>query len=107
MTIETIMNYLLENKAPNLSPNALAEIFDRLIWCLNDNGKALLKVRNKWLNSEDYNKVAIALSMKETFPYNNKEDRTNNFNRIKSRWPSLSEKCDEIMQAWNKQFPNR
>lgn len=107
MTIETIMNYLLENSAPNLRPDALAEIFDRLIWCLNDNGTELLKTRDNWLATDDYNKVSIALCMKETFPYNNKEDMITNFNRIKKHWPSLSEQCDEIIREWNTQFPNR
>ena len=41
MTIESIMNYLLENRAKNLPSIALAGAFDQLVWCLNDNGKAL------------------------------------------------------------------
>ncbi len=103
MTIENIMDYLLENRAPNLPPNALAEIFDRLIWCLNDNGGGLSCIREKWLEGDDYDKVVIALYMSETFPYKTQEERIKKFDRIKTCWPSLSEKCAEILQQWYEQ----
>ena len=104
MTIESIMNYLLENRAKNLPSIALAGVCDQLVWCLNDNGKTLLEIRDKWLNGDDYDKVGIALNMQETFPYHSQEEMIKNFERIKARWPSLSEQCEKILQEWDSQF---
>lgn len=39
--------------APRPPADALAEVFDRLLWCRDDNGDAILRVREKWLQFDD------------------------------------------------------
>lgn len=104
MNIEQVMEFIVKNKAANSELRWYAEIFDRLIWLLNDNGTELLKVRTKWLESEEYEKVVIALEMGETFPYNNRQEMESRFSTIKEKWPELSERCNQLLEDWDKQF---
>ena len=39
-----VMEFLYAHRAPNLPADALAEVLDRLIWCLDDNGDAIMRV---------------------------------------------------------------
>ena len=50
---ETMMEFLFARRTSNLPATGLAEVFDRLIWCMNDQGAELLEVRKKWLEGED------------------------------------------------------
>ncbi len=104
MTISDIMSYIVEHRAANLPPDAIAEVLDRLIWCLSDNGEGILDERKIWLSSEDLFKIEIALAMDETFPYETREGMVTKFNEIVEKWPKLKKRCDEILLEWDKQF---
>jgi len=99
-TISSVMEFLLSHMASRLPPAALADVFDRLIWCLKDNGEELIRVRNDWLQSDDLNKVAVALAMDEVFPFGGGERMLIELNRISKRWPELEGRCTEILGAW-------
>lgn len=66
--LATAMDLLVRHRAPSLAPEALADVFDRLIWCLDDEGAALLSVVEAWLLGDDRDRVEIALAMTESFP---------------------------------------
>lgn len=104
ITTQDIMDYLVDNATQNLPVTALSDVFDSLIWCMNDNGKEILNVRKKWLSGDDFFRVQIALSMSETFPYDTKDHMSKEFNRICDKWPELKSRCKEIMDNWNNQF---
>ncbi|RNF29716.1 hypothetical protein NM04_16470 [Massilia aurea] len=72
---------------------ALAEVFDRLIWCFADNGQAICAVRDEWLQSTDEHKVEIVLSMNEVFPCSTKVELEKQLHRIALQFPRLREKC--------------
>lgn len=74
MTTEEMMEFLFERRAPNLPPAGLAEIFDRLLWCMDDNGSEVDQVIRKWVTGEDEAKVRIALAMSETYPAKRRTD---------------------------------
>jgi hypothetical protein len=93
------MDFLMSHRAPSLPPIALAEVFDRLIWCLADNGAALLQVRESWLRSEDRDRVEVALAMNETYPFTRFEDMRAALTRITSRWPDLEPRCAELLES--------
>ncbi|MFA0813966.1 hypothetical protein [Microbulbifer epialgicus] len=107
MNMEEIMNYLFKRSIVGLPPGDLAEVFDKLIWCMDDNGAEIETVRKKWLLSSDREKVEVALGMSETYPYDSRQEMINGFELIKNRWPNLEPKCREILDRWNKQFPDR
>lgn len=94
--METITNLLIENRVANLPIEALAEVFDRLIWCLSDNGEQLLKIKEEWLKSSDIVLVELGLAMNETYPF---DTMKRVFLRISSKWPEFSGRCSEILQS--------
>lgn len=104
LSISKIMDFLVANATEQLPPHALAEVFDRLIWCLADNGKEVLMVRNRWLQGDDRQKVEIALAMNETFPMDGGQLMEDLLEGISRRWPSLRERCAEISSEWKKTY---
>jgi hypothetical protein len=103
ISIADIMDSLLRDSVVNLPPEALAEVFDRLIWCLADNGHELLQVRDSWLRSDDRSKIAVALAMDETFPFDGGDLMREELGRIATRWPEFADRCGEIVAAWHLQ----
>lgn len=97
MKMESVMEYLVNSRADALSPEALGEIFDRLIWCLKDNGKQVLAVRENWLRSVDRERVKIALAMNETYPFKTFAEMKEVLMSVGERWPELRSRCDELI----------
>src|SRR5262245_9771781 len=97
MTTEEMMEFLFERRAPNLPHAGLAEIFDRLLWCMDDNGSEVDQVIQKWVAGDDQAKVRIALAMSEMYPAKSREELTDLFARITKRWPELKANCDAIL----------
>jgi hypothetical protein len=102
-SIADVMEWLVRSAAPGLPPAALAEVFDRLIWCLADNGGALQEVRDAWLRGDDASKVAIALAMDETFPFHGGDRMQAELARIAARWPEHAARCQAIVASWREQ----
>jgi hypothetical protein len=96
--ISRIMNALYDHRAPNVPLDGLSDIFDRLCWCLDDEGDALLKVREEWLRSDDRGRVEVALEMKDTFPFREATVMAEVFGRISSKWPELAARCRELSE---------
>ncbi|WP_223645496.1 hypothetical protein [Corallococcus sp. EGB] len=93
-----IIDTLYAHRAPALPAHALAEIFNRMLWCLDDEGAALLQVGEDWLSSDDRGRVAIALAMDETFPFNDSKKMDEVLSWISSKWPDLSARCQRIRE---------
>jgi len=87
------MEHFVVHRASNLPAEALAEVFDRLIWCFADNGHAISTVRVEWLQSADEYKVDIALSMIEVFPFPTRMQMEEHLHRLTLQFPKLREKC--------------
>lgn len=104
--IEAAMTTLLHRRVSGLPLAALAEVFDRLVWCLDDNGADLLKVREKWLRGDDRAKAETALAMCETLPFADEQEATRELGKVAVRWPDLSGRCEEILLEWA-QVPSR
>lgn len=101
MKFEAFADFLFANRAPNLPPEGLAEVFDRLVFCLSDRGKSVFDVYCKWITSYDKDKVSIALSMSVWFPYKRREDIESLAIAISERWPDLRIKCDKLISDYN------
>jgi hypothetical protein len=89
------MESLVDDRAPGVPPEAIAEVLDRLIWCVADDGEKILEVREKWLESEDEYKIAVALSMSDVFPFNTRRQMEEGLAGIAVRFPRLRHKCIE------------
>ena len=93
--LRAFMESLVDNRAPELPAEAIADILDRLIWCVSDNGEEILAVRDKWLDSGDEYRIAVALSMSDVFPFNTKVQLEEGLTGIARRFPNLRGKCIE------------
>lgn len=91
-----LMEFLYTHRAPSLPPGALAEVFDRLIWCMEDEGAMLLEIRELWLTSDDRGRVEIALLMDEVFPFREATQMNEVLSRIATTWPDLSPRCNDL-----------
>ncbi|NRB81928.1 MAG: hypothetical protein HRU38_25270 [Saccharospirillaceae bacterium] len=90
------MDSLIERSSSNLPSIALAEVFDRLIWCEKDNGGELCEVIEKWLKGNCKTKCKIALEMKSTYPFETIELMKVVFKSIIEKWPELEVQCESI-----------
>jgi hypothetical protein len=106
-SIEDVMEFLVDNRTPDLELNVLADIFDRLIWVVDDNGAGIGIVRRKWLNGDDATRVEVALRMEEVFPFQSREEMEGTFSEISRRWPRFGHLCEKILHQWDIQFSPR
>lgn len=97
------MEYLFENRAPQLPADALAEVFDRLVWCLSDNGAELLKVREAWILSDDKERVEIGITMGEFFPFLDPGKMEDVLCAVAEKWPEFGDRCNYLIQSRRKQ----
>ena len=101
-SFEDIANYLFANRAKALPPRALAEVFDRLIWCLDNDGGEILKIQREWLSCQDVEKVKIALAMTEVFPFESRDQMNDILASISAKWPELRVKCERFAEPWRR-----
>src|SRR5262245_27679365 len=99
-TIAEIMNALFAGRVPGLPVKGLAEVFERLTWCLV-NAEEVQDVRADWLRGDLREKVEIALAMEETFPFKKRAELVAAMNQIASRWPDLRTRCEELVKDWD------
>ncbi len=101
--LKRVMEYLLEHRACDLPPPALGDLFDRMVWYLDDNGEELCAIRTEWLHSNDRAKVEVALATAEIFPCNSRAEMVDLFDSILEKWPALQSTCDAWLDTWDKQ----
>jgi len=65
MNYKELMDFCLSDSPENLPPNALGEVFSRLIWTSSDNGKEIVNIRDSWIKSKEKQKVLVALHIDE------------------------------------------
>lgn len=85
-----------------VSVHALAEVFDRLVWCVDDNGAEIGRHREAWLLCDDKGKVAIALAMDEVFPFRDQLRMEEVLVAISERWPEFSARCTDLTEMRRK-----
>ena len=101
--MKNLAEYLFEHRAKNLPAIDLAEIFDRLIWVLDDNDRQIMETIETWLLGNDSEKIEIALLMNEIFPFEDRLQMENVLNRIAIDFPKLSHHCSKLIDTRRKQ----
>lgn len=102
-TVENIAEMLFRRRASNLPPNALAEVFARLVWTMDDNGTEIFHTLRQWIESGDVERARIALAFDEGFLYGAFNETIEAFNRLCLRFPELRPACDKNLAAWDQQ----
>ena len=96
------LEYLVDQRDPAVEPRSFSDLFDRLIWLQSDNGKDLLAIMSIWLEGEDLYRVRIALGLEEAFLFDTRGAMLECFGKLAARWPEVKERCDEIVETWDK-----
>jgi hypothetical protein len=101
--VESIAEILFRRRAANLPPDALAEVFARLVWTMDDNGEEICDTLQQWIESGDVERARIALAFDVAFLYSTRDEMMTAFHRLCARFPELRPACDEILAAWDQQ----
>jgi len=99
-TLNEIFEYLYSRRVKDLPPTALAEVFNRLMWCLDDNGAEILEIQREWLKSDDLNKVEIAIHMNEACPFDTQSELIEQLEAISLKFPALRRSCEKMAARW-------
>ena len=102
--VEEMMEFLFQRRARALPPHALAQVFDILSWSMDNGGQEILDARHKWLQSGNREKVEIILAMNDCYPCKTREEMVELFREITTRWPSLKDVCQAILEQWDRQM---
>ena len=102
-----IADLIYQRRAKSADPEWIADILGRLVWLMDDNGAEIHEAMVRWCESGSHEQASIALhSCDEVFLYETREEMVAKFSGLQSRFPDLKSQCDEIIQQWDKQFPN-
>jgi hypothetical protein len=80
-------------------PKGLAEILELLIWATDDNGAEIMRAVERWLLSDDLDRVRVAVEVQEVFPFRHQAEMDAALAVVKARWPELTEQCDRLSAA--------
>jgi len=104
-TMQQIMDGLVDGLAPKLPGSVLGEVFDRLIWVLDDNGAQLIDICQEWLVGDDRRRVEAALSLGEVFLYDTREELEAHLAPVAARWPDLAPTVADLLASWDAAHP--
>jgi len=65
ISVDDALAYLLGRLSAHTPPVFFAEILEQLSWITDDNMVSMYRIMHDWLNSDDKEKVKIALSITE------------------------------------------
>lgn len=102
MSVAGSLETLFDHRLGNLPPIAFAEVFDRLIWCLEDNGSAIVDLQRAWLSSNDPERVRVALKMAEVFPFTDQVEMDRALDRITTQWPEFAADCRQFRNTFER-----
>ncbi|GAA5531303.1 hypothetical protein [Herpetosiphon gulosus] len=93
MTFDEALAYLLGRLSPYTPPAFFAEIIDQLSWLIDEKRVNMYQIMRDWLNSDDKEKVKIALTTTEAFFIQSDATDLATVTQIIARWPELAPLC--------------
>jgi hypothetical protein len=80
-------------------PKGLAEILELLIWATDDNGSEIMRAVERWLQSDDLERVRVAVEVQDVLPFRHRAEMEAVLAVVKSRWPELVRQCEHLSAA--------
>lgn len=97
---------IFEKRGQSCQPEWLANLFGRLIWLTEDNGAEIMGSLKRWLESDNQEKVQIALAFDEAFLWEDAAEMDRLLAGVLSRFPAEAHQCEVARSQWSKHFPN-
>jgi hypothetical protein len=93
-----VADYLFERSRGVIRawPRGLAELFELLVWTMDDNGAEVMRAVERWLLSDDFERVRVAVELREVFPFRHRAEMDAALAVVKARWPELAERCESL-----------
>ncbi len=98
-----IADIIFDRRATGAKPEWIADILGRLVWLMDDNGSEICEALVRWVESGNLEQAQVALLCDEIFLYDTRDDMTASFSRLCAKFPTLKDRCDEIIQQWDQQ----
>jgi len=95
-----LAEHIFANRAAEAKPEWIADVLGRLVWITNDNGAEICRTLRSWLDSEQLEKVRIALAFDEVFLWETEAEMERVFGSICARFPGLVARCEAIRVSW-------
>ena len=102
-SMSNIADIIFDRRAPNAQPEWIADILSRLVWLMADNGAEIHEAYRRWIQSDDLERISVALSDTEVFLFDSRDEMTKAFSDLGSRFPTLVPRCEEIIGDWDRQ----
>lgn len=90
MDIEQVMTYMVDHRAPRLPPGHLSEQLMALSWILEDEGRGIFDVAERWLASDDPFRAAVAMGLTEAVLVETSDELVESAARITKCFPSMA-----------------
>jgi hypothetical protein len=93
-----VADYLFEHSRGVIRewPRGLAEVFELLVWTMDDNGAEVMRAVERWLLSDDPERVRVAVEVREVFPFRHLAEMDAALEVVKARWPEVASHCDRL-----------
>ena len=101
--MENIADHLFDHRVTNLPPEVLADVLARLVWVMDDNGEAIGRALRQWFDSNDPERIEIALCFDEFFLFESREEMIRVFSRVSLAFPEFCARCEEVLRLWDTQ----
>ena len=103
-SMRPVLEGLMERLEPGLPGSALSEILNRLLWVTDDNGSDVVTVCREWLASGDQRRVEAALSIEDSWLYDDRHELAARLTLVREQWPQLAPRVEEILHAYDRRL---
>lgn len=99
-----IAEEIFERRAKNAKPAWMADLLQRLVWLLNDNGEEIVNTLGRWIDSGDLERARVALAFQDVFLFSTRDQMVEAYGQLATRFPQLRPECDATLKRWDNQF---
>ena len=95
----TIADRIVERAAPSAEPQWLADVLQRLVWIMDENGAEVMGAVERCLQGNDERKLRVALAIDDVFPFQSEERMAEVLRRVAEKWPEHRARCDQLIES--------
>ncbi|WP_406860859.1 hypothetical protein ABZO31_10505 [Streptomyces sp. HUAS MG47] len=107
--VEDVMNFLVENRAPNVVPGYVSEQLLSMVWIIEpEHTTRIFEVAEDWLGSDDPFRAAVAVGLgHETYLHDSWHELAEQAEVLKERFPSMAGDVDVWLERSRRSYERR
>ncbi|MEU0540653.1 hypothetical protein ABZ319_12340 [Nocardia sp. NPDC005978] len=95
------MDQLLAGLLERMNIEDFVDVFETLVWKLEDNGEEMFTVLSEWLEGDDRLKIEAALNSNGGFIFSTNLEMSTAFEKLVHRYPEFRELTMDILRRWD------